>query len=463
MNSGGIIASSFRDPSGFIFIRDNEIYRQVNLPYQQDYDLLINSGLYKALIDEELIIPHEEKEIAEEVPGSVYKIIKPEPIPFISYPYEWSFSQLKDAALTTLNIQKRALEYGMSLKDSSAYNIQFRNCKPIFIDTLSFEVYKEGLPWTAYRQFCQHFLAPLALMALKDVRLNQLLKSYIDGIPLDLVSHLLPSSSYFRYPILLHIHLHAKSQKHYANKSIPKSNGQIKRKISKHAFLGLIDSLETGVKNLKYKLQETEWGEYYDNTNYSDEAFDHKKRLIEEYTEMVKPNFVWDLGANEGVFSRIISNKNIPTISFDIDPVAVEKNYINAVKSNDTYILPLLLDLTNPSPGIGWENKERMSIAARSNVDLVIALALIHHLAIANNLPLEKIAKFFSDISPYLIIEFVPKSDFQVKRMLATREDIFKEYDQSGFERAFSGYFSLLKSETIKDSARTLHLFKRHD
>jgi len=461
MINDGIIASSFRDPSGFVFYKNNEIYRQVNKVYQKDYDLFIESGLYDALIEESLVVPHEEEAGAAEVSGSVYKIIKPEPIPFISYPYEWCFSQFKDAALTTLNVQKKALEYGMSLKDCSAYNIQFTNGKPIFIDTLSFEAYKEGFPWVAYRQFCQHFLAPLALMALKDVRLNQLLKGYIDGIPLDLVSHLLPSSTYLKYSVLIHIHLHAKSQKHFEDKPTSKTVETKRRKISKHAFLGLIDSLETGIRTLKYKFQETEWGEYYDNTNYSQEAFEHKKLLVGEFTDKVNPRLVWDLGANEGVFSRIVSEKNIPTLAFDIDPVAVEKNYLTSVKNKETFILPLLLDLTNPSPGIGWENKERMSLVERSNADLVVALALIHHLAIGNNLPLGKIAKFFSCISPNLIIEFVPKSDSQVKRMLSTRKDIFGSYDQNGFEQVFFKYFSLLSSENIKNTTRTLYLLKR--
>jgi len=198
------IPSSFRDPSGVLFVRDGSIFRQVNTIYKDNYDHLMNSGIYETLVADKLLIPHEEVDIEGVNPDLAYKIIKPELIPFISYPYEWSFSQLKDAALATLRIQKRSVDFGMSLKDCSAYNIQFRNGKPVFIDTLSFEKYHEGQPWVAYRQFCQHFLAPLALMSCRDVRLNQLLRVYIDGVPLDLASSLLPFRTRFVFSLLSH-------------------------------------------------------------------------------------------------------------------------------------------------------------------------------------------------------------------------------------------------------------------
>ena len=189
-NSDNRVAASFRDPSGFLFTRAGTLYRQVNQYYQADYDLLMKSGLYAALVKAGLLVRHSEATVEPREPALAYKVIQPERVQFISYPYEWSFSQYKDAALATLAIQKRALESGMSLKDSSAYNIQFHRGKPVLIDTLSFEIFREGEPWVAYRQFCQHFLAPLALMALKDIRLSQLMRIYIDGVPLDLASQL---------------------------------------------------------------------------------------------------------------------------------------------------------------------------------------------------------------------------------------------------------------------------------
>jgi ribosomal protein L11 methylase PrmA len=450
-------SSSFRDPDGFIFSYNGKLYRFINFSYQQNYEHLIQSGLYDKLVENELLIPHKEVQIPNiETTINYYKILEPEVIPFISYPYEWSFSQLKDAALVTLQIQKMALEHGMCLKDASAYNIQFRNGKPILIDILSFEKYQEDKPWVAYKQFCEHFLAPLALMAYKDIRLNQLLKIYIDGIPLNLATKLLPLRSWLRLSLLLHIHLHARSQKYLLNKNINVD----KRTFSKKSLLSLIDSLESAISKLKWEPEKTEWSEYYKDTNYSQEAMFHKKKLVDDYIEEIKPTIVWDLGANIGIFSRIASNKGIYTVSFDSDPSVVEKSYLQEKNYKERNILPLCVDLTNPSPSIGWSNKERLSLIERGPCDLALMLGLIHHIAISNNVPLIQIANFLSQICRYLIIEFVPKDDSQVQRLLRFRKDIFQDYDEKNFEKAFLNYFSILKREKIVDSKRTIYLMK---
>src|SRR4030042_4494997 len=350
----------------------------------------MSSGLYQGLVDHNLLIPHQEIGIEPAVPEIAYKIIKPEMIRFISYPYEWCFSQLRDAALTTLKIQRKALDFGMSLRDSSAYNLQFKNGRPIFVDTLSFGSYREGQPWVAYRQFCQHFLAPLALMSYKDVRLSQLLRTYIDGIPLDLTSRLLPWRTRLRFSLFSHIHLHARSQRHFADKQI--NTGQ--QRMSHYARLGILNSLESAVKKLSWQPGGTEWVDYYQEANYSTQAFEQKRAIVAAFLDRVRPSTVWDLGANIGMFSRLASDRGIPTVSFDLDPAAGEKNYRACVASGDTCVLPLVTDLANPSPSIGWENKERMSLRERGPGDGVLALALVHHLAISNNIPLSRIAGF---------------------------------------------------------------------
>jgi hypothetical protein len=200
---------SFRDPSGFLYYQEGVLYRAVNPIFKEHYDHLIDSGLYQQLTDRGLLISHEEIEPKTNFSVPPYKVLKPERLPFISYPYEWCFSQLKEAALATTTIHKMALEYGMELKDAGSFNIQFLRGKPILIDTLSLQKCSPGTPWIAYRQFCQHFLAPLALMAYKDVRLSQLMKVFIDGLPLDLAGKLLPSWTYLKPGLLLNIHLHA--------------------------------------------------------------------------------------------------------------------------------------------------------------------------------------------------------------------------------------------------------------
>lgn len=448
---------SFRDPSGFLFWQDDQLYRQVNESYRENFDRLLDSGLYEHLRAEGSLIAHEECDRQLARTAAAYKVIRPQRVPFVSYPYEWCFSQLQDAALLTLRIQKTALAHEMSLKDASAYNIQFVDGKPVLIDTLSFEKYPPGRPWVAYRQFCQHFLAPLALMARSDIRLGQLSRLYLDGVPLDLASRLLPAGTRFKFSLLSHIHLHARSQKHYEDK--PLRGAQ--RRMSRFALLALINSLEAAVSGLRWRPCGSEWAEYYDHTNYSGPAGDCKKRLVADFLAKAGPRRVWDIGANTGVFSRLASERGIPTVALDIDAAAVEKNYLRCRREGTRSLLPLVGDITNPSPGIGWANEERMSLLQRGPVDMIMALALVHHLAIGNNLPFAKIAGLFSRLAEYLIIEFIPKSDSQVQRLLATREDVFPAYDAAAFENEFSRFFDIAGSERIPESQRTLYLMRR--
>ena len=447
--------SSFRDPSGFVFYREGVCYREINPVYKESYEFLLESGLYEKLINEKLLIPHE---TANDLPFSNgYKTIRPEPIPFISYPYEWCFTQFKNAALVTLTILKRALSHGMILKDANAYNIQFFQGQPILIDTLSFEKYQEGEPWAGYKQFCKNFLGPLALMNYRDIRLGRMLREYINGIPLDLVSSLLPKRTYFNFHLATHIHLHARLQTKHAEKALTATNIQT---MSRKSLLGLIGSLESAINNMSWRPGKTEWVNYYNECAHVPKLLAQKTAQVAGYLDILKPGTLWDLGANTGVFSRIASNRGINTISMDIDPGCVETNYLQTLKTGEKNLLPIWIDLNNPSPGIGWENKERMSLQERGPADTVLALALIHHLAISNNVPLAKVASFFSYVCRSLIIEFVPKSDLMVHKLLATRVDIFPDYTQEAFEKEFLQFFNIVKSEEVGDSERTLYLMR---
>lgn len=447
--------SSFRDRSGFVFFRDFQLYRQINNDYADNYDALMGSGLYNELVKKHSLIEHVEVSSRHAVSSDAYKVIKPRSIPFICYPYEWCFSQYKDAALLTLDIQRTAFEYGMSLKDASAYNIQFIDCKPVLIDTTSFERYTEGKPWVAYRQFCQHFLAPLALICYKDVRLSQLMRVFIDGLPLDLVSSILPFRTKTKFSLFSHIHLHSKAQKRFSDKGFNEN----KRTISKIGLISIIDSLKSAVLGLTWDSEKTVWSDYYDKTNYTERGFEHKREIVSMFLdELIEAKSLWDFGSNVGEFSRIAARRGLQTISFDADPYVVEKNYHKAIREGEENLLPLICDLTNPSPDIGWENKERLSLLNRGPVDVVLALALIHHLAISNNVPLSNLARFFSSICDSLIIEFIPKSDTRVQKLLSTREDIFRDYNQECFEREFKNYFSVRRSLVVKDSERSIYL-----
>ena len=452
------VNGSFRDPNGSVFTRDGGLYRSVEEGYKETYDHLMNSGLYDELVRRRILIPHEEVDPDIDSRTRCCRVLKPKKVDFVSYPYEWSFSQLKDAALATLEVQRHALDYGMSLKDASAYNMQFVDGKPCLIDTLSFEKYAEGKPWVAYRQFCQHFLAPLALMCRKDIRLSQLLRVHIDGIPLDMAGALLPARSWLASGLLIHVHLHSLSQRHYADKSM---NVKIARsKFSLKSFMGLLGSLSACIEKLDWKVKRTAWADYYDRSVLSEEYVRNKEALVRRYVELVKPHSVWDLGSNTGLFSRIASDKGIQTISFDADPACVEANYLECKARNETHLLPLVLDVTNPSPAIGWENRERMSLMERGPADMILALALVHHLALGNNLPFDMLAGFFNALCTWLIIEFVPKDDPKAERLIGMRTDMFHAYSREEFENAFKSAFDIREAARVDGSERYLYLMK---
>jgi len=457
--------ASFRDPSGFVFTQDGVLYRQVNESFAPNYDRLKRSGLYTELTELGLMVEHDEVELRPDGAPPAHVVLRPRPVPFISYPYEWCFGQLKAAALLTLELQRRAIARGLVLRDASAYNIQFLDARPALIDTLSFGALVEGEPWSAYRQFCQHFVAPLALMAHADGSLGQLLRVHIDGIPLDLAASLLPFSTRFRPGLLTHLHLHARSI--VRRSKLPVAAGAetaSHRRMSRSALLGLADSLESTVRGLAWEPARSVWADYYANTNYTPGAERNKQQLVSRYIETAgargRLSIVWDLGANTGAYSLIAAAAGAHVVSLDMDHLAVERHYRDCVSRGETRILPLVQDLTNPSGGIGWRNAERRSLAERGPADLALALALIHHLAIANNLSLDEIASFLRSIARTLIIEFVPKDDSQVRRMLAVRPDIFPDYHQGAFEAAFQREFDILNRESIGESSRTLYLME---
>jgi len=448
------LGSSFRDPRGFLFQRDGVLFRQVNPAGAGDYDTLMQSGLAERLWDEGSLVRHEEVEVAP-AEGPAHRILRPRPVPFVSYPYEWSFQQLKQAALLTLHLQARALDAGMTLVDASAYNIQFPEGGPRLIDTLSFARYREGEPWAAYGQFCRHFLAPLALMTARDVRLGDLLRTHLDGLPLDLCARLLPRRSRLNPGLALHIHAHAATQKRYGT-----GRSARRREVDRKGLRGIVENLDSTIRRLRWQNEGTEWGDYYRDTNYSAAAHDHKATLVGDFLDRIAPSTVWDLGANDGRFSRLASDRGAYTVALDQDPVAVDTNYRRIRREETRNLLPLLMDLTNPSPAQGFGHRERLSLAQRGPAECLMALALVHHLALGHNVPLPWLAHTFASWGRDLIVEWIPKEDSQVQRMLATREDVFDDYTREGFEGAFATRFALDRSEAIQDSGRRLYLLR---
>lgn len=455
-----ICGASFRDPAGYV-LRDSGVYKRVvTFRGKADYDLLVSSGLYEDLTERRLLVRHDEEAVSpREFPG-LYKLVVPEQIRHPSYYYEWSFGQLRDAALLTLQVQALALRHGMSLKDASAFNVHFRGPEPVFIDTLSFEANRGG-PWVAYGQFCTNFLGPLALMSRVSLKLQALLRTSLDGIPLDLASRLLPYSTFMRPGLLLHLHLHARSiRKHSAvgrasRCRLPDPGGRD----PKHA---IVDSLEGIVSRLRPPRIATEWLDYYgESTHYTSQAESFKRDIVGRAIARVKPDLVYDLGGNTGRYSRVATQQGIDVVCYDVDPLCVHENYTRSRIDRDSHMLPLLCDLTNPSPALGFGLEERLSFYERSRPQLVLALALVHHLRFTGNVPLDRIARFLARIGEWLLIEFVPREDPLAAALVGNRPDVFHEYTEEQFRDLFGRQFATEFSVRIPDTCRTIYLFRR--
>ena len=453
---GDVDAGSFRDPSGFVYRRDGRVLRQVNRSFGARWDELAASGLLSDLQDRGILVRHETRAVDDAFSRSeAHAVIEPEQIPLISYPYEWSFSQLKDAALLTLEAQSVAATAGFTMRDASAFNVQFLNGAPILVDTLSFERTVPGRPWIAYRQFCEHFVGPLALMAYRDVRCGLLLRELIEGVPVDLAATLLPGRTKLNVGLASHLHAHASAQRRETRRggSAPAAPAPRMGDLQQRA---LLDSLRRTLARLNWDPSKTAWASYADNTSYDPTAEASKDGLVRRYLESAGGRTVWDLGANTGRFSAIAASLGRQVIALDTDAGATELHYRNIRRAGERSILPLLIDLANPSPGLGWANAERRSLLERANADTVLALALVHHLTIGRNVPMPMIADALGDLGAQLIVEFIPESDPMVSTLLTTRTDIRPYPSIESFREVFGGRFEILDDEPIAMSGRRL-------
>lgn len=451
-----INSASFKDPSGFVFEVDDKLYRQINKTYLPHYRQLMDSGLYEVLVKEEKLVSHSElsRPLSESPDAAI--TLQPNKIPFISYPYEWSFDQLRDAALLTLDIMRKSLEYGMILKDATPYNIQFLNGKPIFIDTASFEIYNANKPWVAYRQFCECFLFPLYLEHYRGEGFIKQLAIFFQGIPADYTAKLLPWKSKWNLGVRLHVFL---------QKNVQAQNNKSQKRIiefSKQKMLNLINHLSGIVSGLKAGYQQTTtWNNYYEETILGNDYLLNKKTAFLQLLDQINFNTVTDLGANDGYFSKLVAAKAKYMIAADSDGSCINRLYQEAKNGSFGNLYPLIVDLTNPPAAIGFNNQERKSFNERAKSDLVLALALIHHLCIAHNIPFDLLTAYLAKLSKELIIEFVPKEDEKVKQLLSSREDIFVNYHQKEFENVFSSRFTIREKIQVSGTSRTLYWMTR--
>ncbi|MCX8020627.1 MAG: hypothetical protein N2747_09065 [Chitinophagaceae bacterium] len=447
--------SSFRDEAGFVFLKDDILYRQVNQLYAPHYQRAVTSGFYQFAIENNLLIPH--LELQENLTGTDnwYTTLKPEPVQTISYPYEWPFDMLKDAALLTLRLTKEALRYGLILKDATPYNIQWFKGQLIFIDTLSFENYQPERPWNAYRQFCEQFLSPLLLMHYHQTFLHPLMLAWPEGIPIELTKKLLP----FRSRFSLHTWLHIFLQSHISEKTRHKEFHKVA--FSQKKLMRLLLSLELLIEKLKIRDSEKHWSAYYHEAKERGDYLKTKTAVLESWISKIQNiHTATDLGCNTGEFSLRCARKGLHTLAIDADAACINLLYRKIKNESITSVQPLIGNAAFPSPGIGWQNKERLPLLTRIISDVTLALALIHHLAISANIRFRQMAELFRKICKrFLIIEFVPADDEKTLWLLRHGKPLPEDYSEQHFLTAFQKHFKLEDSLPVADSGRTLYLF----
>jgi hypothetical protein len=450
---------SYRDPNARVVKKADGYYRYIFISYQQEYDHLMRSGLYERLTDLELIIPH--KEIDSDVSDpSIYKLLYPRQIPFQSFPFEWSYSQWRKAILAFLQVNLLALEHGMILKDATPFNFFISGGKVVLLDTSSFIFYKPGDPWLAYRQFCEEFLAPFALMHYNGAIWARLYQSQLRGIPLSFVSKELPRRSWLNLTCLLHLHLHAGFQNKAGKEKQTGKGTHTREKI--RTLLTMIQSTALSWKRcFTYKPV---WVDYYDKDIASDEYLEDKKKTVDQWLAETKPNTVIDLGANTGMFSRIAVNHAKHVIALEYDDTCVDRIEADIAEEKIGNLTALTGDLTEVSPALGLLNQEYGSLIDRARAEMAMGLALIHHLCIAKNLSMEHVAEMMSQFSTqYAIVEFIPKEDPKVQFLLKDREDIFSGYNERNFVACFEKWFEVKESHQCSQSKRILYFFRKGD
>jgi ribosomal protein L11 methylase PrmA len=464
MSSLAVETGSFRDPSGRVFRLDNRILRTVTHRAVDDFEFVESTQLIEELSRKGLLLPISRVEVAELSSRESAAIVLEAPkLPFISFPYEWCYSALKAAALCHLDIQIEALAKGVMLSDASAYNVQFRGANPVFIDHLSFRRYREGEIWPGHRQFCEQFLNPLLLRALFGLDFQSWYRGAQEGITASDLRQLLKLRHKFKWAIWLHVIMQASLQKASQNKAVAlQREGGTVRGLPREALARILKGLRRQVENLRaLNTGETVWQRYASDNSYTTAESDEKRRYIAEFAGKTRPQMLWDLGCNAGDFSKsALEGGAAYVVGFDFDLGALEAAFARA-RREELPFLPLFMDATNPSPSQGWRQSERQGLQQRGPADALVALAFIHHLAIAKNIPLDQLVEWLTELAPTGVVEFVPKSDPMVQRLLAHREDIFDGYDQETFARLLSRHGRIVDAHTVSASGRTLFWYDR--
>jgi len=428
-----------------------------------DFTTVRSSGLIDELIGSGKLVAEtvvDKSVLGRSAERAVYVLEHPR-LPFISYPYEWSFEGLKKAALLHLEIQQKALQKNVMLTDATAYNVQFTGPEPIFIDSLSFRPYVDGEYWAGHRQFCEQFVNPLLLRSAADIPHNAWYRGSLEGISAEATSRVLPWHSRLSWNVLTNVFLQARLQRSSADAA--ESIDKIKaRRLPRIGFEQILHSLQRWISKLEpRKDRKTLWADYAQDNSYANEETDKKRAFVADFVSRVAPHVILDIGCNTGDYSALaLENGANLAIGFDFDYDALESAFRRAEQQKLSF-LPLHLDAANPSPDQGWLQAERQGFQARAKGDAVLALALVHHLAIARNLPLEQVIGWLTAMAPQGVLEFVPKSDPMVQRLLQLREDLFEDYDSKTFENLLGHAARIVRSEQVSSSGRKLYWFSR--
>jgi ribosomal protein L11 methylase PrmA len=454
--------ASFRDPKGKVFKKDDRIFRLISEQGVKDYELVKTTNFLSNMSKLGKIIQATEVDPAGlDSPDFSTSVVLEHPrLPFISYPYEWCFPMLKKAAQLHLELQIKALEENLMFSDASAYNIQFQGPQPIFIDVLSLRPYREGQIWDGHRQFCEQFLNPLLLRSLLGVCHNSWYRGNLEGIPSDEFSKLLPWYKKFSKNIFLHVVLPVRMNNLAQNQKTDSLSG-LSSNLPKVSLKNIFTKLLSWVSELQplYSSGST-WGSYDSMHCYQEEEVEKKQQFISEFIQNTKPKTVWDLGCNTGEYSEIALKSGARhVIGFDYDQTSLEKAFTRA-DNNNLNLLPLYLDGANPSPSQGWNNEERPGLLKRKNADAVLALAFEHHLTIGRNIPIPQFLEWLISLAPIGVVEFIPKEDPNLQRMLSLREDIFTDYTEKTFRNILERKCKIIKSTIVSKTGRTLFWYE---
>ena len=455
-------AGSFRDPSGRVFVSEGKVFRSVMPSAVEDFQFVESTGLLKDLISAGQLVPYSDVKpsILEDVVPGAARVLEHPCLPLITYPYEWPFPALKSAALLHLDIQLKALDRGVNMSDATAYNVQFQGPNPIFIDHLSFRPYVNGEYWAGHRQFCEQFLNPLLLRAIRGIPHNAWYRGNMDGIAVADLSRLLPLKSKFSWNVLSHVVLQARFQSSSSTGQAAATTA--KRKMPLDGLKQMLSSMRNWIGKLSpADTGLTVWQNYAHQHSYRDDEVKAKEAFITDFVSRISPSMVWDIGCNTGNFLKVALEAGAQTaIGFDFDQGALELAYARAGEEN-LNLTPLFLDATNPAPSQGWGEMERKGLRARSSADGVMALAVVHHLAITHNIPLDSVVEWLMDMAPAGVIEFVPKPDAMVQELLRLREDIFPDYTAECFINYIESRGEVLRQEVVSASGRLMVMFKR--